>query len=180
MGLGKNMNFTQHISTQRSEKQDVISDQNSDTIQSVTENIVPEKTADSVINKIQKSTQAEAVPDFLHEIISSGFTARFTPSRRKTTRRVGVLIEGELTIQSALVLKDRMNHVFENYDFVDFTIRNVQQVDLAGIQFFYFLKKLFVPQGKTISVDAEFSKEDRQLIDTCGFQEIFLKSNLSV
>jgi hypothetical protein len=95
----------------------------------------------------------------------------FTPSRRKTQKRILINIEGSLTINNVELLYSKVNVVFENYDFVEVTMTNVTDIDLTVIQLFHAIRVAYWPQNKFISINAEFSREDRKLLNTCGFTE---------
>lgn len=95
----------------------------------------------------------------------------FTPSRRKTQKRILINIEGALTINNVEVLYSKVNVVFDNYDFVEVTMSNVSEIDLTVIQLFHAIRVSYWSQKKYISINAEFSRDDRKLLNTCGFTE---------
>lgn len=95
----------------------------------------------------------------------------FTPSRRKTQKRILINIEGALTINNVDVLYSKVNVVFDNYDFVEVTMTNVTDIDLTVIQLFHAIRVSYWSQKKYISINAEFSRDDRKLLNTCGFTE---------
>ncbi|MCE2742698.1 MAG: hypothetical protein LW701_03890 [Fluviicola sp.] len=95
----------------------------------------------------------------------------FTPSRRKTQKRILINIEGSLTINNVEILYSKVNSVFENFDFVEVTLKNVTEIDLTVIQLFHAIRVSYWSLKKYISIYAEFSREDRKLLNTCGFTE---------
>lgn len=95
----------------------------------------------------------------------------FTPSRRKTQKRILINIEGSLTINNVEILYSKVNSVFENFDFVEVTLKNVTEIDLTVIQLFHAIRVSYWSLKKYISINAEFSREDRKLLNTCGFTE---------
>jgi hypothetical protein len=95
----------------------------------------------------------------------------FTPSRRKTQKRILINIEGCLTINNVEILYSKVNSVFENFDFVEVTLKNVTEIDLTVIQLFHAIRVIYWPLKKYISINAEFSRDDRKLLNTCGFTE---------
>ncbi len=95
----------------------------------------------------------------------------FTPSRRKTQKRILIEIEGTLTINHVDLLYSKVNVVFDYYDFVEVTLKNVSEIDLTVVQLFHAIRVNYWPQQKFISINAEFSRDDRKLLNTCGFTE---------
>lgn len=95
----------------------------------------------------------------------------FTPSRRKTQKRILINIEGSLTINNVEVLFSKVNVVFDYFDFVEVNLNNVTEIDLTVIQLFHAIRVNYWPQKKYISINAEFSRDDRKLLNSCGFTE---------
>lgn len=95
----------------------------------------------------------------------------FTPSRRKTQKRILIAIEGSLTINNVELLYSKVNIVFDYFDFVEVTLNNVTEIDLTVIQLFHAIRVNYWPQKKYISINAEFSRDDRKLLNSCGFTE---------
>jgi hypothetical protein len=80
-------------------------------------------------------------------------------------------IEGTLTINNVDLLYSKVNIVFDYYDFVEVTLKNVSEIDLTVVQLFHAIRVNYWPQQKYISINAEFSRDDRKLLNTCGFTE---------
>ena len=95
----------------------------------------------------------------------------FTPSRRKTQKRILIAIEGSLTINNVELLYSKVNIVFDYFDFVEVNLNNVTEIDLTVIQLFHAIRVNYWPQKKYISINAEFSRDDRKLLNSCGFTE---------
>ena len=96
----------------------------------------------------------------------------FIPSRRKTQKRILINIEGALNINNVDLLYSKVNVVFENYDFVEVTMTNVTEIDLTVIQLFHAIRVAYLPQQKYITINSEFSRDDRKLLNLCGFVEL--------
>ena len=96
----------------------------------------------------------------------------FIPSRRKTQKRILINIEGALNINNVDLLYSKVNVVFENYDFVEVTMTNVTEIDLTVIQLFHAIRVAYLPQNKYITINSEFSRDDRKLLNICGFVEL--------
>lgn len=118
--------------------------------------------------------RAESQPEYqsqYEDIEADSIKIVFTPSRRKTQKRILISIEGSLTINNVELLYSKVNGVFENYDFVEVTMKSVSEVDLTVVQLFHAIRVSYWPLKKYISINAEFSRDDRKLLNTCGFTE---------
>ena len=69
------------------------------------------------------------------------------------------------------MLYSKVNIVFDYFDFVEVTLNNVTEIDLTVIQLFHAIRVNYWPQKKYISINAEFSRDDRKLLNSCGFTE---------
>ncbi len=129
---------------------------------------VPTQSEPETIPQPQSDTQ----PAIVYENVETdSLKMIFTPSRRKTQKRILINIEGALTINNVDVLYSKVNVVFENYDFVEVTMTNVTDIDLTVVQLFHAIRVSYWSQKKYISINAEFSRDDRKLLNTCGFTE---------
>lgn len=122
----------------------------------------------------------EVVQKTFYENVDNGsIKIEFTPSRRKTQKRILISIEGNLTINNVEILYSKVNDVFENYDFVEVNLKNVTAIDLTVVQLFHAIRVSYYSQKKYISINAEFSREDRKLLNTCGFTEFQTQNTAS-
>jgi hypothetical protein len=120
----------------------------------------------------QSQPESQAQPESQYEDIEmDSIKIVFTPSRRKTQKRILISIEGSLTINNVELLYSKVNGVFENYDFVEVTMKSVSEIDLTVVQLFHAIRVSYWPLKKYISINAEFSRDDRKLLNTCGFTE---------
>lgn len=129
-----------------------------------------------ISNQIKESIESQSEPQpvsqsLYEDVNEETIKIIFTPSRRKTQKRILIAIEGNLTINNVEILYSKVNDVFENYDFVEVTLKNVTAIDLTVIQLFHAIRVTYYPQQKFISINAEFSRDDRKLLNTCGFTE---------
>lgn len=105
------------------------------------------------------------------DIEKEGFKLIFKPSRRKTQRRMIITIEGNLTIRNVELLHSKVHEVFDYYDFAEINLANITDIDLTVVQLFHAIRVHFYPLNKFISINADLSREDRKLLNTCGFTE---------
>lgn len=128
-------------------------------------------------HKYTEGISSEKVADYdqkhLEPIEIKNIKVVFTPSRRKATRRISILIEGEFTVNNVSLVKDRVEDVFYNYDYVDVVLKNITLIDLTVIQLFHVLKSLYDGKDKHIFIDAELSKNDKLLFYKCGLADLF-------
>lgn len=158
----------------------------SEYVKNVVSSHVEEK--ESVQPVLSNAEQEEVLPitdhfpvnmPFLASIDQKGIKVVFTPSKRKTTRRINVLIEGEFTVNTIDLIKERVPDIFDNYDYVNVSLKSIKQIDLSAIQLFYVLRTSYGSSNKKISVDAELSGEDKMMIHICGFDDLFLKNKFT-
>jgi hypothetical protein len=99
------------------------------------------------------------------------FKMAFTPSKRKKTRRISVAINGEFTINNITIVKEQMDLLFFNYDYIDFSFSQITQIDLTAMQLLYVIKDIYNPLGKVITMDFDLSKDDRLLAYHSGLND---------
>ena len=121
----------------------------------------------------KSDTQPQTEPTFQYEDFENEtIKIFFIPSRRKTQKRILINIEGALNINNVDLLYSKVNVVFEYYDFVEVTMTNVTEIDLTVIQLFHAIRVAYLPQQKYITINSEFSRDDRKLLNLCGFVEL--------
>ncbi len=119
---------------------------------------------------VKEDENVSLAPQY-EDIEKEGFKLIFKPSRRKTQRRMIITIEGNLTIRNVELLHSKVHEVFSYYDFVEINLANISDVDLTVVQLFHAIRVHFYPLNKFISINADLSREDRKLLNTCGFTE---------
>lgn len=122
------------------------------------------------IEVIKESESKSEIPTY-ENVELENLKIIFTPSRRKTQKRILIAIEGSLTINNVELLYSKVNIVFDYFDFVEVNLNNVTEIDLTVIQLFHAIRVNYWPQKKYISINAEFTRDDRKLLNTCGFTE---------
>lgn len=105
------------------------------------------------------------------DIENDSIKIAFKPSKRKTQKRIFIDVEGEATIKNVELLYSKVNPVFEFFDHVEINMNNIKSVDLSVIQLFHAIRVNYFPQDKFIYLNADFSREDRKLLNICGFTE---------
>jgi ABC-type transporter Mla MlaB component len=97
------------------------------------------------------------------------------PSRRKKTKKVNVVIEGEFNISTVQAVKENCQKLLQHFDLICITIKNVDEVDLAAIQLLHVLDLLSKSMQKTITVESDLSKDDKALIISSGLIDVMSK-----
>ena len=131
---------------------------------------VVEVAPEIVETKVNNETKETLVPHY-EDIEKDDFKLLFKPSRRKTQRRMIITIEGNLTIRNVELLHSKVHEVFDYYDFAEINLANITDIDLTVVQLFHAIRVHFYPLNKFISINADLSREDRKLLNTCGFTE---------
>jgi hypothetical protein len=106
------------------------------------------------------------------DIDEENFKMIFKPSRRKTQKRILINLEGELTIKNCEVINTNINKVFEEFDNVELILNSIKEIDLTFIQLYQNIKSFYLPLSKFLSMNAEWSKEDKKILATCGFSDV--------
>lgn len=127
--------------------------------------------APELVEVVVKEDENVSLAPQYEDIEKEGFKLIFKPSRRKTQRRMIITIEGNLTIRNVELLHSKVHEVFSYYDFVEINLANISDVDLTVVQLFHAIRVHFYPLNKFISINADLSREDRKLLNTCGFTE---------
>jgi hypothetical protein len=179
MALGKNMKIDRLIPLTNEVSKEVTSDEVKSEVSEelrVTSEEIPVVTSSPVTPDSSLITPSPVTPDSslvtqYADVETEDLKMVFTPSKRKTQRKILIAIEGNLTINNVELLYSKVNDVFENYDHVDITLTNITDIDLTVVQLFHVIRVNYYPQNKFIYINAEFNKDDRKLLNTCGFTE---------
>jgi hypothetical protein len=142
------------------------------------ENLSPATTTENILEEPAKPAElkpenSENVDQAIsyEDVLLEDLTLMFKPSRRKTQRRMIINLEGNLTIKHVDLLYSKVHSVFENYDIAEINLTNITDIDITVIQLFHAIRVHFFPMDKFITIQADLSREDRKLLNTCGFTE---------
>lgn len=94
------------------------------------------------------------------------------PSKRKKIRKTKVIMEGDLNINNVDSFVQQVLPLFDNYDFVDFFLREVSSLDLCYIQMLYHFQVDQGKKGKTVTIDADLSTDFKKVIVNTGLKEL--------
>ncbi len=141
------------------------------------DSLTSEETVNQEIVEVQTNEKTEAkstenIDGYELDINEENFKMLFKPSRRKTQKRILINLEGELTIKNCEVINSNINKVFEDFDNVELILNSIKEIDLTFIQLFQNIKSFYLPLSKFLSMNAEWSKEDKKILATCGFSDV--------
>lgn len=140
---------------------------------------VEEKAIKKEAEKKQESVQAKAVEtkapvEKKEEASTLGFIVE--PSRRKSVKKAKVFIEGELSIYNTQELLSKIKEVLNQYDMVDFKIRNVKDIDLSAVQVLYYVKKHHEESDKQLTFQIEeLGMELKSLLVKTKYNKLLFK-----
>lgn len=118
--------------------------------------------------------QTESVDNHELDIDRENFKMIFKPSRRKTQKRILIHIEGELTIKNCEILNKNIQKVFQDFDNVELILNNITEIDVTFMQMYYTIKSFYLPLDKFLSMNADWSKEDKKILAVSGFSDVLL------
>jgi len=95
-----------------------------------------------------------------------------TPVGSKSEKKARMTIERELTIYTALEIKEYFMQAIEDYDQLKIQIKDVENLDLSFIQLIESLRKTAEEYEKKIEISAELSDGTRSLVENSGFDPI--------
>ena len=127
---------------------------------------------DSEVVKSEEVKQPESIDNHELDVDSENFKMIFKPSRRKTQKRILIHLEGELTIKNSEIINNNIKKVFEDFDNVELILNNITEIDVTFIQMHHTIKSFYLPLNKILSMNAEWSKEDKKILATCGFSDV--------
>jgi len=141
------------------------------------DSLTSEETVNQEIVEIQTNEKIDAkstenIDGYELDINEENFKMLFKPSRRKTQKRILINLEGELTIKNCEVINSNINKVFEEFDNVELILNSIKEIDLTFIQLYQNIKSFYLPLSKFLSMNAEWSKEDKKILATCGFSDV--------
>ena len=176
MGLGKNMKIDHLIPLEKPNDTFINKDDTSSMHTEFSES------KNEVIFDLGNSDEEKEVTEIkdntvIEDIVTEDLKVIFSPSKRKTQKRIIISIEGSLTINFIGLLKDKIEKIYELFDHVELNIANISKIDITAIQLFHLMHAKFSINEKFTYINAEFSREDRKLLNTCGFADFQAYAN---
>lgn len=107
-----------------------------------------------------------------------GATVDIQPSRRKKVKQTRVFLSGNLTVDNCEAFKQAIDPLFNNYEVVDFYLKEVDTLDVTCIQLLYYYQHKY-HEEKKVTVDSELSGDLFSIIQTVGFDNFLKKPKLT-
>ena len=82
-------------------------------------------------------------------------------------------IKQDMTISNAGALKAKMEEALNSAYSLDLTLKNIEVMDLAGIQLIYALKKEAENQSKKLKINFDLKTDLLENIRLSGFGDLF-------
>lgn len=101
------------------------------------------------------------------------------PSRRKKVKKVKVVLGGKLVLRNVEYVKEMTLPLFDSYDYVDFVLNEVEDLDLTCIQLLHYYKALFQGENKQVTIDAELDNDLKEIITISGHKDLLIKPKLA-
>ena len=128
----------------------------------------------SEVVKPEEVKQPESIDNHELDVDSENFKMIFKPSRRKTQKRILIHLEGELTIKNCEIINQNIQKVFEDFDNVELILNNITEIDVTFMQMYHTIKSFYLPLDKFLSMNADWSKEDKKILTVSGFSDVLL------
>lgn len=128
----------------------------------------------SEVVKPEEVKQPESIDNHELDVDSENFKMIFKPSRRKTQKRILIHLEGELTIKNCEIINQNIQKVFEDFDNVELILNNITEIDVTFMQMFHTIKSFYLPLDKFLTMNADWSKEDKKIVAVSGFSDVLL------
>lgn len=94
-------------------------------------------------------------------------------SRKKKEPSASITLEGNLTIQNAAAIQEKLVAIKDDFQKIDLAIKNVTDIDLTVIQLISSYWNTLTKNNHLINVDFEVSGESETLLQNSGFQELY-------
>jgi len=94
------------------------------------------------------------------------------PSRRKKTRKVTMIIEGDFSIRTTGLVKAHVEALLPQFEVISIALKNITAIDLTAIQLVQVLSSPDALPQHTVTVESELTREDRALLVNAGLLEI--------
>lgn len=89
--------------------------------------------------------------------------------KNKNKQTAKLTINQDMTIVNAGALKVKMEEALNSASSLDLTLKNIEVMDLAGLQLIYELKKEAEKQSKELNINFELEERLLKTINITGF-----------
>ena len=92
--------------------------------------------------------------------------------KNKIKQTATMTINQDMTIINANVLKDKMENALNSASTLNLNLKNIEVMDLAGLQLIYALKKEAEKQSKELNINFELEEKLLKTINITGFGDL--------
>lgn len=100
------------------------------------------------------------------------------PSKRKTVKKIKVVLEGTLNINNSKSFIEEIEKVLENYDYINFHLDKPDTLDLSFIQSLYYLKTYHANHNKNVAIDSDLTGDVKKMVVNAGFESLLFVPKL--
>lgn len=101
-------------------------------------------------------------------------TFNLTENFSKKSGVLTVTIEGSMTLSNSASIKEELLPIIDKKQDTHIVVKNLTDIDLAGLQLLIALKKSIINNGKKAIYEVEFPSESQELIRRSGFWNILI------
>ncbi|MCG8411940.1 MAG: hypothetical protein MI739_11725 [Bacteroidales bacterium] len=94
-------------------------------------------------------------------------------SKKKGEKKVTITLKNDLTINNIEECKEEISKAFDKNQILDFKLKEIKNIDLTFIQFFYALKQESEKQEKKINFDTDFPQDVMALLNNTDLYKVF-------
>lgn len=87
-------------------------------------------------------------------------------------KAAALTLEGELGLNHALLLQQKIQVLINDYDQLTIKIKNVQNFDLSSLQLLYAVYSTSLRLNKVLTVEINLPEELKMIMDHAGFNPV--------
>ena len=138
------------------------------------------KSTDKLKKKKQEEPKKQSDPTTSRsESPDKNLTLTIKPSRRKSIKKVWVIMEGKLLINNVEFAWDLIQPLFKDYNNIAFELENISDIDMTFIQMIYYARELHAGKGIEVTCDAKLPDNLDSLISGIGYKSLLTKQKLA-
>lgn len=85
---------------------------------------------------------------------------------------IDITLEKELSIYNVEELKLKLHDLCHDVSKITFSVKNIENLDLSGIQLLYSFRKSAIEEGVEFLFNIELNEEQNILVRRAGFEDI--------
>lgn len=97
---------------------------------------------------------------------------KINKSRSKKESAVNITIENECTVNNVEELHKEFVNIIETFETFNIAVKNIVNIDLAGYQLLYSLKKELDEANKNVTFDLQINEDLKSVLDNAGLKKL--------